>query len=167
MNKSIVRLLSFVLSLLLFSNLHAQEAVSITASATVLEVSEIELVTIKDMTVDETFAENGILNISPVTDMNAGELLVKGRANAQMRITSPNQTVLVNTSGQGTLIFYYVISGFWSDNKQASEILYAPDRILQFNEEGQYYLWVGGRIDISNARPGNYEGEFVLEIEYI
>ncbi|MCK9399077.1 MAG: DUF4402 domain-containing protein [Bacteroidales bacterium] len=167
MKKSIFRLFSFVLSLLFFSNLHAQEAVSITASATVLEISEIELVTIKEMNVDGSFAENGIVNISPVTDMNAGELLVKGRANAQMRITSPNQTVLVNTSGQGTLIFYYVLSGFWSDNKQASEILNAPDRILQFNEEGQYYLWVGGRVDINNARPGNYEGEFILEIEYI
>jgi len=167
MNKSIVRLLSFVLSLLLFSNLHAQEAVSITASATVLEISEIELVTIKDMNVDEAFAENGILNISPVTDMNAGELLVMGRANAQMRITSPDQTVLVNTSGQGTLIFYNVISGFPSDNQHASQLLDAVDNVPQFNEEGQYYLWVGGRVDISNARPGNYEGEFILEIEYI
>lgn len=167
MKKSIFKLFSFVLSLLFFSNLHSQEAVSITASATVLEVSEIELVTIKDMTVDATFAENGIVTISPVTDMNAGELLVKGQANAQMRITAPNQSVLVNTNGQGTLIFYYDISGFWSDNKQASEILNAPDRILQFNEEGRYYLWVGGRVDISTARPGNYDGEFILEIEYI
>ena len=94
--------------LLSFSTLHAQNTVSIKASATVFDMSEIELVTIKDMIIDETSAENGILNISPVTDVNAGIVLIKGRANAQMRITFPGKTLLLNTTGQGALDFQYI-----------------------------------------------------------
>lgn len=166
--KAVIRTMFALSMLLIFQpGIHAQPSISIQASATVIETREIEVVTIKDMIVDEAFAENGILNISPVTDLNAGVLLVKGRANAQMRITYTAQSALINNTGQGNLVFDYILSGFPSDNKQASEILDAQNHVPQFNEKGEYYLWVGGRVDLNNARPGNYDGDFTLQIEYI
>jgi hypothetical protein len=57
--------------------------------------------------------------------------------------------------------------GYSSDNQGASEPIDAAARTLKINSSGQYYFWLGGLIDISQARPGKYEGEFTLEIEYI
>jgi hypothetical protein len=39
--------------------------------------------------------------------------------------------------------------------------------VVQFNEKGEYYLWLGGKVDLSKARPGSYDGEFTIQIEYI
>ena len=132
--KAVIRTMFALCMLLIFQpGIHAQSSISIQASATVIETKEIEVVTIKDMIVDEAFAENGILNISPVTDLNAVVLLVKGRANAQMRITYTAQSALINNTVQGNLVFDYVLSGFPLDNKQASEILDAQNHVPQFN----------------------------------
>jgi hypothetical protein len=74
---------------------------------------------------------------------------------------------LVNTSGDGTLVCKYSVSGFKSDNQRASQLLDQVERIVQFNENGEFYLWLGGRVDLTRARPGNYDGEFTIQIEYI
>jgi hypothetical protein len=74
---------------------------------------------------------------------------------------------LVNTTGDGVLSCKYLLSGFRSDNQGASQLLDQVERIVQFNEKGEYYLWLGGRVDLNNARPGNYDGEFTIQIEYI
>ena len=73
----------------------------------------------------------------------------------------------MNTQGNDSLLIEYQVFGYSGNNQQASEAIDAVDRILRFNSEGIFYLLIGGRIDISNASPGNYEGEFTLEIEYL
>jgi hypothetical protein len=160
-------MISLCLLLLFQPGIHAQNSVSIRASATVVEETGIQLVPINDMIIDETAAHNQIIDISPITDQAAGKLLVKGKINAMIRLSYLHQQVVVNTSGEGTLAFDYVVSGFPSDDQKASRFLDALENAPQFNEKGEYYLWVGGRVNISNARPGSYEGEFILEIEYI
>ena len=74
---------------------------------------------------------------------------------------------ITNSTGNGTLLLQYEMYGFRSDNQGASEPIDAAERTLQISSESKYYLWVGGRIDISKARPGNYDGEFTIEIEYL
>ncbi len=160
-----------IITLVFFSSmittLHAQNVISITASAMVTSNSEIELVTIYNILIDETSADNGIIHISPVNDALAGKLLVKGQPDAVIRITFSQQPPLVNSNGKGTLVLHYEISGYNEDNQRASQLLDVLERSLKFNKKGEYYLWVGGRVDITNARPGSYEGEFTLEIEYL
>ena len=74
---------------------------------------------------------------------------------------------IANSTGTGTLTLYYEMYGYQSDNQSASEPIDAVDRNLQISSDSQYYFWVGGRVDTNNARPGTYNGEFTLEIEYI
>ena len=31
---------------------------------------------------------------------------------------------------------------------------------------GEYYLWLGGTIDVGNIRPGNYSGTFTVTVDY-
>jgi hypothetical protein len=166
--KAVIRTMFALCMLLIFQpGIHAQPSVSIRASATVVEAIDIQLIPLNDMIIDESSALDGFLDISPITDVTAGKILVKGKINAMIRLSYLHQQVVVNTSGDGTLVFEYIVSGFPSDDQRASRFLDALDNVPQFNEKGEYYLWVGGRVNINNARPGNYEGEFILEIEYI
>jgi hypothetical protein len=159
-----------ILLLLVFLNistLSGQNSISIRASATVVEATGIELITLKDITIDEASAQNGSLEISPLTSERAGKMLVKGKINSSIRLSYLNQLALVNTSGDGTIVFQYVVSGNRTDNQNASQPLDQIERIVQFNERGEYYLWLGGTVDLSNATPGSYDGEFTIQIEYI
>jgi len=144
-----------------------QSSVSIKASAIVVEQAEIELITIKDLELDESMALDGKIYINAKYHPKTGVMMVKGRPNANIRITFIPKMLLVNRFGKGDLQFYYEVYGYPDDNQSASEPLDAVDRMLRFSEQGNFYLWVGGHIDISNAWPGNYEGEFTLEIEYL
>jgi hypothetical protein len=151
-----------------FSKAPAQTpSISIKASARVVDVAEIEMITISDLQIDLNMAVNGIINISPLTDPEAGVMMAKGRAGAYARISFLHETKLQNKFGKGEMIFTYEVNGFLMDNQNASEPLDAVERMIQLNQDGHYYLWIGGRIDVSNARPGSYAGEFTLEIEYI
>lgn len=161
------RLILFLFCLFLISSVRGQNSISIRASATVVEATGIQLIPIRDMIIDESSAQNGILDISPVTDEKAGKILVKGQINSSIRLSYLNEMALVNSAGDGTLVCKYSVSGYKSDNQRASQLLDMIERIVQFNEKGEYYLWLGGKIDLSRAKPGSYDGEFTIQIEYI
>jgi hypothetical protein len=164
-----IRKLLFMLMLLAPTVLMAQDQgqISIKTTALVIEHSEIELITIKDLEIDESMAFEGKIYIAAQSDPKSGVMLVKGRPNANIRITYLPEMLLINSYGNGDLKFYYEVYGYPTDNQSASEPLEMVDRMMRLSKEGNYYLWVGGHIDFSNAWPGNYEGEFTLEIEYL
>ena len=160
-------MLACCLCLLFHQSIQAQASGTIHASATVVEATDIQLITMKDMFIDESAATNGILVISPVTDEKAGKILVKGRVNTSVRLSYLSEMSLVNTSGDGTIVCRYSVSGYKSDNQGASQLLDVVEKVVLLNEKGEFYLWLGGRVDLSRARPGDYDGEFTIQIEYI
>lgn len=161
------QILSILCCLFLVPAIYGQNSISITASATVVEASGIELITLKDITVDESFARDGILEILPLTSDKAGKMLIKGKSNSSIRLSYLNQLALLNSTGDGSIIFNYVVTGNKTDNQNASQLLDQIERVVQFNEKGEYYLWLGGTVNLINAKPGSYDGEFTIEIEYI
>ena len=166
-----MKLFRYILPILLLMSaftLQAQKTtVSIKAQATVIDKAEIELVTIKYLDIDAGMAVNGIINVSAKRDGQAGVMMVKGRPDASFRISFAPVVQIQNSAGKGSLTLKYEMYGYSSDNQAASEPIDAAARTLKINSDGQYYFWLGGIIDISKARPGKYEGEFTLEIEYI
>jgi len=166
-----MKLFRYILPILLLMSaftLQAQKtSVSIKAQATVIDKAEIELVTIKYLDIDAGMAVNGIINVSAKRDGQAGVMMVKGRPDASFRISFAPVVQIQNSAGKGSLTLKYEMYGYSSDNQAASEPIDAAARTLKINSDGQYYFWLGGIIDISKARPGKYEGEFTLEIEYI
>lgn len=162
-----IRILLFAL---LFSSapllLSAQtENVSVSVSATVQ--GEIQVITINTMDFQNIGGESSILNISPIQSERAGKMVASGNPNAEFRLNYLRERELTNTEGTGMLFFNYEVSGSDVDEQDSSEMLDQEVRQLEFNSEGEFYLWIGGRIDLSNAAPGTYEGEFTIEIEYI
>ncbi|HRZ48382.1 MAG TPA: hypothetical protein P5338_03200 [Bacteroidales bacterium] len=142
-------------------------SISIKASATVIDKKEIELITLNDLQIDESMADNGIIFVSSKLDAHAGKMLVKGRSGDQVLLNFQQELILYNTTGNGTLLFTYNICGYNADNQRAAEIYNTGEQKVTLSQTGEFYIWIGGRIDISSALPGHYDGEFTIEIEYV
>jgi hypothetical protein len=160
-----------VLVLLLMSTtiLPAQinSSVSIKAQATVVEKSEIELITMKDLDIDASTAVDGKIYVSAQKDTKSALMVVKGKSNASFRVTFTPIVEIPNSAGKGSLLIQYEMNGCATDNQGAGEPIDAAERTLKISTEGKYYFWLGGKIDISKARPGKYNGDFTIEVEYI
>ncbi len=143
-------------------------SISISASATVLP-GNINLETIVDMGIVDAqrVQEGNLLFINPVFDAQAGVMRASGNPGAQIRVSYIPEMVIARREGEGSITFVYQISGFEGDNQRESELLDQIERELRFNEDGVFYFYIGGTVDLSNALPGNYDGEFTMEIEYM
>jgi len=142
-------------------------SVSIKASASVIDKSEIELITMKNLDIDINNAKNGKVYISAQRDPQAALVKVKGKPDAYFRMTFSPVVVIKNQLGKGKLTMNYEMYGLNIDKQNASEPIDGVDRRLQINKDGWYYIWLGGDIDIKDAKPGKYDGLFTIEIEYI
>lgn len=139
--------------------------VSINVSATVS--STIELFTIQTMDFTGEEIELGLVEINPVLNANAGRMVARGNPNAEIRINYVRNRELRNTTTNSVLQMEYLVAGNVIDEQANAELLDQDDRDLQFNEDGEFYLWVGAMVDLTLAEPGSYEGEFSIEVEYI
>jgi hypothetical protein len=142
-------------------------SISVNVSATVVSDSPVELTTLNNMVVTGEMDENNEIYISPITNTNAGLMRAKGRPNSQARMTYIIYEVLNEADGDGIISLRYEMSGNIERVQRASQLIDSGEAILEFGPDGLYYLWVGGRVDISQAAPGRYGGQFTLEIEYI
>lgn len=159
----------FILSIVYTANSYAQQnsgqRVSVTISAEV--ISSIDLITVRPIDFSNTGRIDGQIMVNPVSSGRAGKMIAQGTPGASFRITFLRQRDLVNIDGDTILFFSYMVSGNAEDDQSTSELLEDDNRALQFNESGQFFIWVGGDVNLQSAPPGNYEGEFTLEIEYI
>ncbi|MBO6621476.1 MAG: hypothetical protein JJ892_01380 [Balneola sp.] len=130
-------------------------------------IQSIELITIKGMTINQLQPGQKEVYINPTNSANAGHMIAVGTPDADIRINFIKNKELTRIDGPGLLIFNYEVSGNTEDAQQTSELLGDDNRSLRFNNEGQFYIWVGGTINVEQATPGNYEGDFTIEIEYI
>ncbi|MDI6401973.1 hypothetical protein QLX67_08205 [Balneolaceae bacterium ANBcel3] len=140
--------------------------INIAVTAMVL-TTDVTIVTIRDMVLDQQVASAGTLQIDPQNDFQAGMLRAEGRPNAEVRISFLRERELSRTGGQEQLLFMYAVSGNNTDDQPSSELLDLDNRDFQLNDEGEFFFWVGGTADISGAVEGSYDGEFTIEIEYL
>jgi len=143
----------------------SSSSVSINVSARV--ISSIDLITLRNIRFQEVQPGQKQITINPVNDANAGKMKASGRAEAPIKVSYFKQWQLTRTDGPGKLTFFYQVSGSTEDDQSTSELLKNDNRDLHFNNDGDFYFWIGGHVDITEAQPGNYEGDFTIEIEYI
>lgn len=139
--------------------------VSINVNATV--TGSIELTTIRNMNFGQVVPRQQTIDISPTQDPEAGKMVASGIPNARIRVRYIREWNLVSSRSEVPLTFNYRIAGNQVDNQETAELLETDNRDLNFNSDGEYYFWIGGNANIANVQPGNYEGEFTIEIEYI
>lgn len=166
MKKTFIPLL-FILFISTNTYSQNQEGVSgnIDVSATVIQ--SIELITVNTMTFGRVRPGQNEVYVNPIIDSNAGFLIAVGTPQAQFRIDYNETVVLTNQQETGRLEFIYEISRNDIEEQSTSLLIENQDETLRFNVDGNYYFWVGGRVNLENAEPGNYRGEFRIEIDYI
>jgi hypothetical protein len=130
-------------------------------------IPSIEMITIQSMRLSQAEAVNNVIRINPQTHAYAGKMIAIGTPNTDIRVSFLQQRELTQRQGSSTLLFNYQVAGNNVDDQSTAEMLGQDNRDFEFNSEGRFYLWIGGSVDISTATPGNYQGEFTLEIEYI
>lgn len=138
-----------------------------TISVNALVTQSIEVQTVRNVRLTNFQPDINEYVVSPINDANAGFMIARGTAEASIRINYLDELLLTQPNGPGRIRIFYRVSGYDRDEQVNSEILQSNDRSLNFSDEGEFYLWIGGRIIIENAAPGNYEGEFTIEIDYI
>ncbi len=138
---------------------------TIGVSARVIET--MEMVTIRDMQFGQVQPGQQEISIDPLADSESGKMIALGQSNAQIRVSFVRERTLTHVNGMSTLTFYYEIAGNDEDDQSSAELLQTENRNLNLNSKGEYYFWIGGNINIQNAQPGNYNGEFTIEVEYI
>tara|TARA_R100001143_G_C3361305_1_gene136538 strand:- start:53855 stop:54370 length:516 start_codon:yes stop_codon:yes gene_type:complete len=143
------------------------EPQSVSISVTAQVSSAIELFTIQSVDFRYEDVELNVLSVDPISNPSAGKMVARGMPDSAMRISFLQSRELVNVDTNHVLFFEYFVAGNDLDEQESSEIITPDNRDLTFNEEGEYYIWVGGRVDLSTAQPGSYEGDFNIEIEYI
>lgn len=141
------------------------QTVSISVSAQVSSATELFTIQTVDFRYEDV--ELNILSIDPISNPSAGKMVARGMPDTGMRISFLQSRELVNVTTNHVLFFEYFVAGNEQDEQQTSELINPDNRDLVFNEDGEFYIWVGGRVDLSTAQPGSYEGEFNIEIEYI
>ncbi len=168
--RTFVSLITSTSALLLFLTVSAlaqtqDKNVSINVSAQV--ISTIEMITMQSINLADAEAINDRIQINPQTSNYAGKMMASGTPNSEIRISFLQQRELTQVNGSDVLTFNYEIAGNDQEDQASAEILSSENRDFQFNDQGNFYLWIGGSVDISTASPGNYQGEFTLDIEYI
>lgn len=108
-----------------------------------------------------------VIYVNPVNDLNAGFMIANGTPDAEFRLEYELDRQLNRIEGEGFLNFRYELSGNSIEDQTSSQLIDYENRNLRFNNQGTYYIWVGGEVNLTNAQPGNYEGDFTIEIDYI
>lgn len=110
--------------------------------------------------------------VDPVTNKagsggGAGMLVAKGEPGRDFQVVIPEAITLINSETGTTLDVRVIVSHNGIIDQSSSD--YVRDAISGFrlNGDGEYYFWLGGEIDVAEVEEGDYEGSFLLEVEYI
>jgi hypothetical protein len=146
----------------------AKDGRTIQVSARAVIEANLYLLTIRDLDLINPPVEDSRIFVSPQTSPFAGLFRIQGNPKASLRVTYLISESIQEAGGNGGVVTSrYVLSGFERDNQYQS-ILFSPtgEFNLRLGEDGFYYLWVGTELDLSQALPGEYFSEFIIEMEY-
>ncbi|MCF7826364.1 MAG: hypothetical protein K9M55_09010 [Candidatus Marinimicrobia bacterium] len=139
-------------------------SVSVSISATV--VDQIQLITLADIDVGTVIPSEDILRLDPRKDQGAGIIKVLGRQNSSIQISYSSQVEMVNLASNSILLVSYNIGGSVDNDQTASDVFSTNPVTVNLNGEGEYYLWIGCSFSMKNLVPGQYDGDFILEVDY-
>lgn len=139
---------------------------TINVAATIAVPAEVQLTTLRNMSLDQQLSSRGRVFIDPVTDSQAGLLRAEGEPDAVVQISFVQEQILSHVDGGNDVLFEFLIAGNEIEDQASAEVLDLENREYSLNEEGEYYFWIGGEVNLENASRGTYDGLFTVEIEY-
>lgn len=157
----------FVGTQVAFSQTSNEAGITANINVSAEVIQSIELITVNTISFGSAQPGQVEIYVNPLADLNSGYMIAVGTPNTDFRLNYLSERELTQIDGDGRLTFTYEISANMEEDQASSEVLEDDNRTLRFNASGRYYIWVGGRVNIENAQPGNYQGDFSIEIDYI
>jgi len=161
-----IKLILFLLPLFPLA-IHPQDGsakVRMSATANVKEF--IEIITLADINVGTVIPTNEIMRLDPRTAQGAGILLIQGRAWSQAQVTFSNQVEMTNVTSNAPLLVEYFVSGNQENQQSGSLMFISNPQSVTLNGDGEYYLYIGCSFSLAEVQPGQYDGDFVIEVDY-
>ncbi len=144
-----------------------EPSISISVSARVKAGQPVELTTLHNMNIKGENKDGNEIYISPMTNVNAGLMRANGSPRSQVHLTYQISEVINEKYSEDTVAINYEISINRERVQNASTLISTGEVVLDFDDSGVYYLWLGGNINLSGAVGGLYVGQFTIEIAYI
>ena len=179
--KAILR--PILIALICFGNLQAQvggdetqsKSAFISVSGKVVEPTATEAILLEAVYSPSFIRktdDNRVMRVDPVADEagstgGAGFIIAQGLPNRSFRVVIPRVVEMINRETESRLNVHVVVSHNAAPEQSNSVYLRQPVRDLTLNEDGEYYFWIGGNIQIADVENGAYEGQFTLELEYL
>jgi len=136
----------------------------VTIQATVMD--HLEMFTLANCDVGTVVPSAGTLRLNPLTDSGAGIIKILGRPATNVQVTYSSQVQMVNVISNTELLVTYSVSGNKYNDQSASEIFTTNPQNVTLNNEGEYYLYIGCEFSMENLVSGQYDGDFVIEVDY-
>jgi hypothetical protein len=143
------------------------KSISINVSASLVSDSPVDLMTLNDLIISTDINSEKEIYISPISNPDAGLLRARCRPNSQARMTYLINEVVHDVNGADIISLVYEMSAWPTRVQRASTLINNGEFILNFGSDGLYYLWLGVRVKMDKSMPGEYTGQFTVEIEYI
>ncbi|MFH1850787.1 MAG: hypothetical protein ABIA75_00425 [Candidatus Neomarinimicrobiota bacterium] len=160
----------FLVTLVLLSLAAAQvqpvdrSSVGVNISATV--VDNIEMFTLNGIDVGTIQPSQLLVRLDPRLEQGAGTVKFQGRANSLIRVTYTQQVVMVNSITNHSLTVLYNLSGNPNFEQSASIPITENPITVSLSNMGEYYIWIGCFFSLDGITTGQYDGDFVIEVEY-
>lgn len=138
--------------------------VKVTIEATVVDY--IEMITLADIDVGTVLPSDETLTLNPRTDQGAGIIALQGRQNASIQISYSALVEMTNINADRGLTVNYSVCGNAENDQAGSALLIANPATVQLNSTGEYYLWIGCSFSLLSIVPGQYDGDFSIEVDY-
>jgi len=158
------------LLLLLSLNLWAQKSSPSNATAnlnvSVTVTDRLEMITLKDINIGSVLPSQVQVTVDPQDDQRAGIIKITGGSSARIKLSFTQQVEMVNSTTGGILLVKYRLSGNPLNEQNSSFQILKNPTSLDLSETGDYYIWVGCSFGLENIEPGNYDGNFGIEVDY-
>lgn len=157
----------FILVLIIASWANGQKGVpgvDIHISATVEPT--IEMSTIANIDVGTIVPSEDRLKLDPRKDKGAGLIMVTGQGGAEVQISFTSYVEMINIATDIPLQVFYSVSGNEENNQSASELFTENPTSITLSLAGEYYIWIGCEFELKDIVAGQYDGDFVIEVDY-
>ncbi len=133
-------------------------------SATVVDF--LEMITISDIDVGTVVASEDVLRLDPRTDQGAGLIKIEGRQNSSIQIAYSGQVEMVNLTTNSSMTVTYTLSGNGANAQSASQLFTTNPETVVLDDKGEFFIWIGCSFSLLDLAPGQYDGDFVVEVDY-
>jgi len=143
-----------------------EESASVLVNVTaVVQNASVQMEMLTGLDIGEVQPSQKVIFVDPAMDPGAALIRLLGRPHAIVQVTYSESMEMTNAINQ-VMEVHYLVNGEEENEQFASTRFDQNPVVIRLNDQGEYYLWIGCRFIVENAVRGQYDGEFLLEVEY-